>query len=360
MAVKNEEEKIRVNPVTGEPMVENEVPAVRSAVQSQRVQLQPTAPESPAEAAMRQQAAAQGVAVVQPKSQAQREMEAEQNLIRSRMPAAQQPAVETKPKYMIDWDSGISPRDAYNQGNLSTYDIIRDHMRWQNDNGRNYNVLDYMFSPDDDPYKSKKENDKEKKNQQMADMFEGLGNVLSSFAQFGGALAGAPAPTNLKDPAEMTERQRRLRDKTLEQRRGYNKNLFAALKQQQADDYRRDQFDLKLRQQDWKEKLEKGKMDYNKEKLDIEREYKNGMLSYRDKMAALKELDLEIKKYQAQTGRMNAATSQKRANLAEQGYTTETTDQYGNKKVVVKRPGTNVSTQNTSSSDEDWSQYEVK
>lgn len=189
MAVKNEEEKIRVNPTTSVP---------------------------PSGAALPQQPEAQ-------------------------QPVAEtQPAVETKPKYMIDWDSGISPRDAYNQGNLSTYDIIRDHMRWQNDNGRNYNVLDYMFSPDDDPYKSKKENDKERKNQQMADMFEGLGNVLSSFAQFGGALAGAPAPTNLKDPAEMTERQRRLRDKTLEQRRGYNKNLFAALKQQQADEYKRE------------------------------------------------------------------------------------------------------------------------
>lgn len=294
MAVKNEQEMIRVNPTTSVP---------------------------PSGAALPQQPEAQ-------------------------QPVAEtQPAVETKPKYMIDWDSGISPRDAYNQGNLSTYDIIRDHMRWQNDNGRGYNVLDYMFSPDDDPYKSKKENDKERKNQQMADMFEGLGNVLSSFAQFGGALAGAPAPTNLKDPAEMTERQRRLRDKTLEQRRGYNKNLFAALKQQQAEEYRKNNYDLKLRQQEWKEKMEQGKLDYNKEKLDIEREYRNGMISYREKMAALNELKLEIEKFKAQTGRMNAQTSQKRANLAEQGSTTETTDKYGNKSVVVKRPGTNGGTQ---------------
>ena len=41
-------------------------------------------------------------------------------------------------------------------------------------------------------------------------------------------------------------------------------------------------------------------------------------------------------------------------------YVNNITKSYGNKKVVVKRPGTNVSTQNTSSSDGDWSQYEVK
>lgn len=156
----------------------------------------------------------------------------------------QQPVAETKPKYRFGWDKEGATFGSVIRGEAKDVPIehvLPDYLRYVQDNNipEDYISL-YTTMKDRDISKSYAQNEKEKKNKQMADMWEGIGNVLVSFANFGGALAGAPEPTNLKDPAELTARQKRLRDETLAQRNAYNKNLFAMMAQQKADEYKRE------------------------------------------------------------------------------------------------------------------------
>ncbi len=258
-------------------------------------------------------------------------------------PVVEQPVVEKKPKYKFGWDKDGATFGSVIRGeakDVPIEQVLPDYLQWARDNDVPVDYVSlYSTMKDRDTSKSYNENEKEKKNKQMEDVFQGLGNVLVSFANLGGVAAGAPAPTNTESPAELSERQRRLRNETLAQRQAYNNGLFAMMKQQQADEYKKNQYDLKLRQQEWKEKMEQGKLDYNKEKLDIEREYKNGMISYREKMAALRELDLQIKQYQAKTGRMNANTASARESRQNKPVTTTRTDQYGNTTTTTKSYG---------------------
>ena len=189
-------------------------------------------------------------------------------------PAVQQPAAETKPKYKFGWGKEGATFGSVIRGeakDVPIEQVLPDYLQYARDNDVPVDYVSlYSAMKDRDVSKSYNENEKEKKKQQMSDMWEGIGNVLVSFANFGGALAGAPEPTNLKDPAELTARQRALRDKTLAQRRAYNKDVFEMMKQQQADEYKKNNYDLKLRQQEWKEKMEQGKLDYNKEAREAE------------------------------------------------------------------------------------------
>ena len=250
-----------------------------------------------------------------------------------------------KSKYRFGWDKEGATFGSVIRGeakDVPIEQVLPDYLQYVQDNNLPEDYVS-LFSTmrDRDISKSYAENEKNKKRQQMSDMWDGIGNVLISLGSFAGAAAGGPIPTNMKDPAELTDRQRALRDKTLAQRNAYNKDLFALMKQQKADEYNRRKIDLEerkqnrldeqqrlyYRKQDWLEKYQQGLLDDKAERRRIDEEYKKGTISLKEKNTAIAE-------FNAFTRRMNA-------NRAAQGSTTETVDQYGNRKTVVKKIGTN-------------------
>lgn len=159
-------------------------------------------------------------------------------------PVVEQPVVENKPKYKFGWGKDGATFGSVIRGeakDIPIEQVLPDYLQWARDNDVPVDYVSlYSTMKDRDTSKSYNENEKEKKNKQMEDMFQGLGNVLVSFANLGGVAAGAPAPTNTESPAELSERQRRLREETLKRYNGYNSRLFELMKQQQADEYKRE------------------------------------------------------------------------------------------------------------------------
>lgn len=162
-------------------------------------------------------------------------------------PAEEQPAAAVTPDgtpaynpadYLVDWYA-TTPREAYNQGEYSIYDLIADHQKWANATGSPFKISDWFdLSKEQDINKTKEQNEQEAKKAADKEKFDQIGNFLSHLGNFIGTAGFGGLDIKPEDPVKFTERQRQLKEKAAALRNAYNKDFFDNYWKQQAADAR--------------------------------------------------------------------------------------------------------------------------
>lgn len=142
--------------------------------------------------------------------------------------------------YLADWsngfDKGLHWLWSENGQKAKPTEVIQDYNRWAKENGQD--PLDaftmYPFLTQYDPTKSIGETEAEERRRKSQEKWEQIGNVLSHVGNFIGTAIGAPNQ-QLETGAQLTERQRKLRDATLAQRRQSALDMLQQLNKDRAD-----------------------------------------------------------------------------------------------------------------------------
>ncbi len=144
------------------------------------------------------------------------------------------------PSYLADWsvgfDKGLHYLWSEKGQKAKPTEVIQDYNRWAKENGKE--PLDafttYPFLLQYDPTKSIGENEKEERKRKSQEKWEQIGNVLSHVGNFIGTALGAPSQ-QLESGIQLTERQRKVRDATLAQRRQSAIDMLAQLNKDRAE-----------------------------------------------------------------------------------------------------------------------------
>lgn len=238
------------------------------------------------------------------------------------------PEVKSQQAYLNPWGrEGFTVEEALKNSDASIQQVMEDNIRWANDNGQQFDISPYLgiMSRGQDITKSTQQNEIDEKKAARQEKWERLGNFLSHLGNFVGAAAfGAPSQ-KLESGTELTTRQKKLRDETLNQRNAYNKNYLENFWKQREQDYKNNrltQYQQSLDRQDaelyLKEKQFDAKMSLEQRKLEIMKDYREGLLSQGAARIAIQRLN-------AETARMNANTSRTRESRMAGGTTTSTT-----------------------------------
>lgn len=163
-------------------------------------------------------------------------------------------------QFEFNWDSGISFADVVRSSDRPKRAILDDYMKWAQATGNPINWYEINQVLGDTNIDNNVHQDEvdEKKAARKA-KWDALGTFLTHLGNAVGA-AGWGGSVKLHDPVELSERQRKLQEATLERRRAYNKDLMnlymnqdrnywlnqknlgqAGLIQQKIDDAKREQ-----------------------------------------------------------------------------------------------------------------------
>ena len=232
-------------------------------------------------------------------------------------------SVETTPQhnYLADYSSDSNLMEISRKTGKPLRDVLLDYQRWGNETGNltSWVIADTMH--DRDISKTAEEIEKEEKRAKQKEKWDAVGNFLMHLGNFVGA-AGWGGAVKLEDPVAMTERQRQLRQATLDRRNARNKDLWSMMAKEKADLYNQRRLELesrkqerldvdlklRVRRQDWLEKYQQGLLDEKYERLRIIEDYNNKRISLLERNLAIKELDNMVRQMNAKTQRMNAET----------------------------------------------------
>ena len=256
----------------------------------------------------------------------------QQNTGKPKEAAVQQENTE-RPAYRYNWDQALKDGKTYRQAirdkNYRTnpdedsnyVESYLDYNRWAEANGKpKLDILEWnaAMHPDDEIGMSPEENEKARKRKQWEEAFEHAGNVMMTLGNFVGAAMGAPAPDNMVDPKQLTERQRKLREVSQAQRSAYRKSLFEQMWKQKAEDYNQKKMDLEARKQDRLEeqtRISSAKADAYIELQRAQTEKNDAMTAYyQAKIEALNQgLPLDLAEKRARIALANARRGQANA-----------------------------------------------
>lgn len=146
------------------------------------------------------------------------------------------PALEPeKPKYLAEWTPNSNVYEEAKRLNIPLQQALADYWRWGKDTGNPTSWMDYAYQ-DMDLSKTPEQIEEEQKRQERKERWDKVGNFLLHLGNVIGNQAGGGYGTvQLEDPIKYTERQRLLKEKTLERRRAYNQSYFARMRQEDAD-----------------------------------------------------------------------------------------------------------------------------
>lgn len=160
-------------------------------------------------------------------------------------------------------------------------EILDDYFRWCRETG---NPIDYFtvndIIHDKDVSKSPADNEKERIRAERKERWDKVGNFLLHLGNVVGNVAGGGmGAIKLEDPVKFTERQRLLKEKTLERRNAYNQSILAQMSKQNSDLRKAE---MEKRRQDRLDKETK----IRQEKNDAYRQYQLSLASKNEAMTA--------------------------------------------------------------------------
>lgn len=235
-----------------------------------------------------QQAEAAAALATQPPSLG-RELTPKEQSMANMSQQLQTPDVTTeKPKYtpLYDWSTGMTMKDAYNQGKHTRDEIWIDRDRWGRENNNPANIMEaYDMIPEThDGTKTKVENEEDEKKLKAKERLDRFGNFLQHLGNFIGAV-GYGAPSQTIEPArELTDRQKKVRDETQALRTAYNNRFFENYWKQRAEESSQDRLTITKQQQD---RLD-ADLRLRTDKYELDKQIKNGTLDLKEKELALK------------------------------------------------------------------------
>lgn len=281
----------------------------------------------------------------------------------------QQPTV-TPSKFGFGQDGVDLASVVKNAGqNAPIREILDDYFRWSRETG---NPIDYFtvndIIHDKDISKSPAENEKERKRAENKERWDKVGNFLLHLGNvIGNVAGGGMGSVQLEDPIKYTERQRMLKEKTLEQRNSYNKSILAQMSKQNDDlrkadmdkakeqrdqqklendkrrlDYYEEESKRKSYEFELKQKMEEKKLDYKKEKDELDRKLKARQISAQEYSVKVQVLKAMNEKYKAENPVQEVRQTEGRGK---------------NKKVIITKSRGNAKPQKAA---KDYSLYEVK
>ena len=207
--------------------------------------------------------------------------------------AQMDPSLETdtgtetvKPKYLAEWTPNSNVYNEAKRLNIPLQQALADYWRWGNDTGNPTSWIDYAYQ-DMDLSKTPEQIEEEKKRQESKERWDKVGNFLLHLGNvIGNVAGGGMGAVQLEDPVKYTERQRLLKEKTLERRRAYNQSYFARMRQEDAD---RRRAEMEKRRQDRLDKETK----IRQEKNDAYRQYQQSLASKNEAMTAYYQAKVE-------------------------------------------------------------------
>ena len=256
-----------------------------------------------------------------------------------------QPALAT-PSYLADWQSGITVGDAAVNSDKTYLELIRDRERWARETGGSpMDIFEFMPMQGYDLGKSAAENEKARKKVERQQKWEQVGNVLAHLGNFVGALAGAPAQ-QIESAVTLTERQRKIRDATLQQHTAYNQNMWQNVLKQRADERA-----AQVAKQQAAFQQHKMEQDERKTALAEKREDRMEAQMWLNEAFRDRRMNLEEAKQKALEAYRQGLLSQGAARIAisrlnSGGYTPEVTDTKETPAGTVKTTKTTVKTPN--------------
>jgi len=232
------------------------------------------------------------------------------------------------------WDNGFT-KDAVKKSGLTIGEAMINYNEWAKENGQeplDFGTVWTMFNGKD-PDKSVVDNEKAAKKAYDQEKFEKVGNFLSHLGNFIGTLQGAPSQ-QLESGAELSKRQRELRDRTLAQRKSDWQDIYTAYKQKKADELaaknaEAKQQALELKEREVEAKIQKMKDDTNlaQFKAEADRDFKNASIELRYKVLevqqALAEKRITIAEANSKLNTLRADLQKEANELKKQGETTE-------------------------------------
>lgn len=154
-------------------------------------------------------------------------------------PAVIQPAYNPE-DYLVDWKT-VTPQQAYNLNKHSINDLIEDQRKFANATGSSFNWIPWMgLAKDQDISKTKEQNELEAKRAARREKMDQVGNFLLHLGNFVGTAGFGGLDIKPENPIQYTERQRQLKEKATALRNAYNKDFFANMAKQQAEDRERE------------------------------------------------------------------------------------------------------------------------
>lgn len=150
----------------------------------------------------------------------------------------QQTVTTPQVEYKYDWGSGMTMRDAYDQGKHSWAEIYADRRAWGKANDSPVDIFEanMLFPRNHDLEKTKTQNEEDVEKAERKEKFEKIGNFLTHLGNFVGTVGFGGLDVKPEDAVKLSERQQRLKDKTEALRSAYNKDWFnSAYKQMAAD-----------------------------------------------------------------------------------------------------------------------------
>lgn len=153
--------------------------------------------------------------------------------------------VAESPSYMADWsggwEKGLQWLWTEKGQQAKPGEVVADYNRWAKDNGKE--PLDaFTFYPwlmKYDVTKSIGENEAEEKKRKRREKWEQIGNVLIHAGNFIGTLTGAPS-MKLESGVQLTQRQQKMRDDLLAQRRNQANDMLSQYYKQRAEERQRE------------------------------------------------------------------------------------------------------------------------
>ena len=254
--------------------------------------------------------------------------------------------IKTNDRQASRWDHGFEQGlRVYNLENKSIGENISDYNRWAKENGQKpldiFEMIPYMQGKD--LSKSLAQNEEDEKKLERQEKWERTGNFLAHLGSFVGAIAGGPAQ-DIESGAELTKRQRALRDATINQRNAYNNTMLQLYMKQQADEraekmneaniaYKQSMAEAKMRQLDIQEFRARTDKDFKDASIEIKRQLLDIQRDLAEGRISLMQAQEYAQKLKANAAAMNAGTNRMRA----EGYDdVVTTTENGNEKQVKK------------------------
>lgn len=222
--------------------------------------------------------------------------------------------------YLADWsngfDKGLHWLWSENGQKVKPTEVIQDYNRWAKENGQD--PLDaftmYPFLTQYDPTKSIGETEAEERRRKSQEKWEQIGNVLSHVGNFIGTAIGAPNQ-QLETGAQLTERQRKLRDATLAQRRQSALDMLAQLNKDRADARAKENYDLTERYRESQIANNQRKLELQALKNEMDADYKRATIEQKEKM-----LEIQQKLAEGRISLMEAQEQLAKVKTAQGGF----------------------------------------